>query len=183
MDVLSAKDGNLKSPYTQQVPEEANKVVSKVKVVPGFTNSESDRSERMNRAAEDAATKAKPIFVAAIKKMTFKDAMNILMGNQARTTPSPATPTNQDLHDEFQPLIHAYHNKVNARENWSGAVTDYNKLPLVSPTNPELDDHVTTKALLGLFSLVEKKEKTIRTDVSQRNSDLLKKVFSKQDKK
>ena len=183
VDFLSAKDGYFKSPYKILVPEEAQKVVSKLKVVPGFTNIESDLTERMNRAAEDAATKAKPIFVAAIKKMTFKDAMNILMGNQDAATRYLEKTTYQALYDEFKPIIQASLDKVNAREYWRGAVTAYNKLPLVSPTNPELDDHVTTKALLGLFSLVEKKEKTIRTDVGQRNSDLLKKVFSKQDKK
>lgn len=183
VDFLSAKDGYFKSPYKILVPEEAQKVVSKLKSVPGFTNIESDLTERMNRAAEDAATKAKPIFVSAIKKMTFKDAMNILMGNQDAATRYLEKTTYQSLYDEFKPVIQTSLDKVNAREYWRSAVTAYNKLPLVTQTNPELDDHVTTKALGGLFSLVEKKEKSIRTDVSQRNSDLLKKVFSKQDKK
>jgi hypothetical protein len=42
---------------------------------------------------------------------------------------------------------------------------------------------VTSKALTGMYSLIEVKEKNIRTDVNQRNSDLLKKVFAQQDKK
>ena len=183
VDFLSAKDGYFKSPYKILVPEEAQKVIGKLKSVPGFNNLEADLTERMNRAAEDAATKAKPIFVAAIKKMTFKDAMNILMGNQDAATRYLESTTYQALYDEFKPVIQTSLDKVNAREYWRGAVTTYNKLPLVSPTNPELDDHVTKSALSGLFSLVEKKEKNIRTDVSQRNSDLLKKVFAKQDKK
>lgn len=183
VDFLSAKDGYFKSPYKILVPEEAQKVISKLKAVPGFNNLESDLTERMNRAAEDAATKAKPIFVSAIKKMTFKDAMNILMGNQDAATRYLESTTYKALYDEFKPVIQTSLDKVNAREYWRGAVTAYNKLPLVSPTNPELDDHVTKTALVGLFSLVEKKEKNIRTDVSQRNSDLLKKVFAKQDKK
>lgn len=183
VDFLSAKDGYFKSPYKILVPEEAQKVIGKLKSVPGFNNLEADLTERMNRAAEDAATKAKPIFVAAIKKMTFKDAMNILMGNQDAATRYLESTTYQALYDEFKPVIQTSLDKVNAREYWRGAVSTYNKLPLVSPTNPELDDHVTKSALSGLFSLVEKKEKNIRTDVSQRNSDLLKKVFAKQDKK
>jgi len=183
VDFLSAKDGYFKSPYKILVPEEAQKVVSKLKAVPGFANIESDLTERMNRAAEDAATKAKPIFVSAIKKMTFKDAINILMGNQDAATRYLEKTTYQSLYDEFKPVIQTSLDKVNAREYWRNAVTAYNKLPLVTQTNPELDDHVTTKALSGLFSLIEKKEKNIRTDVGQRNSDLLKKVFAKQDKK
>lgn len=183
VDFLSAKDGYFKSPYKILVPEEAQTVVSKLKSVPGFNNIEADLTERMNRAAEDAATKAKPIFVSAIKKMTFKDAMNILMGDQDAATRYLEKTTYQALYGEFKPVIQASLDKVNAREYWKGAVTAYNKLPLVTKTNPELDDHVTTKALGGLFSLVEKKEKGIRTDVGQRNSELLKKVFGKQDKK
>ena len=68
---LSAKDGYFKSPYKILMPEEAKNVVSKLKMVPAFANVEADLTERMNRAAEDAAQKAKPIFVAAIKKMSF----------------------------------------------------------------------------------------------------------------
>ena len=73
--------------------------------------------------------------------------------------------------------------KVNARSYWRDAVTAYNKIPLVTKTNPELDDHVTKMALKGLFSLVEQKEKGIRADVNQRTSPLLQKVFAQQDKK
>ena len=183
VDFLSAKDGYFKSPYKILVPEEAQKVIGKLKTVPGFTNLESDLTERMNRAAEDAATRAKPIFVSAIKKLTFKDAMNILMGDQDAATRYLEKTTYQALYDEFKPVIQESLDKVNAREYWRNAVNAYNKLPLVTQTNPELDDHVTTKALGGMFSLVEKKEKGIRTDVGQRNSDLMKKVFAKQDKK
>ncbi len=183
VDFLSAKDGYFKSPYKILVPEEARTVITKLKAVPGFGNLEADLTERMNRAAEDAATKAKPIFVSAIKKMTFQDAMNILMGNQDAATRYLEKSTYDQLYAEFKPVIQTSLDKVNAREYWKNAVTAYNKLPLVTKTNPELDDHVTKTALTGLFSLVEKKEKGIRTDVSQRNSELLKKVFAKQDNK
>jgi hypothetical protein len=180
---LSAKDGYYKSAYKILMPEEAQKVAHKLRAVPGFDNVEADLTERMNRAAEDAATKAKPIFVAAIKKMTFQDALNILTGNPDAATRYLQKVTNDQLYAEFKPVIQASLDKVNAREYWKNAVTAYNKIPLVTKTNPELDDHVTKTALVGLFSLVEQKEKGIRSDVGQRNSELLRKVFAKQDKK
>jgi hypothetical protein len=183
VDFLSAKDGYFGSPYKILVPEEAQKVVSKLKVVPGFGNIEADLTERMNRAAEDAATKAKPIFIAAIKGMSFQDALNILMGNQDAATRYLEKSTFNKLYAEFKPVIQTSLDKVNAREYWKGAVSSYNKLPFVEKTNPELDDHVTRKALSGLFSLVEKKEKGIRSNVNLRNTDLLRKVFAQQDKK
>ncbi len=180
---LSAKDGYFKSPYKILLPEEAQKVVGKLKLVPAFANVEADLTERMNRAAEDAAQKAKPIFIAAIKKMSFADAMNILSGNPDAATRYLEKTTYAALYAEFKPIVQASLDAVNARSYWKDATTTYNKIPFVTKTNPELDDHVTKMALVGLFSLVEKKEKGIRSDSNLRTSDLLKKVFAKQDKK
>jgi hypothetical protein len=56
-------------------------------------------------------------------------------------------------------------------------VDAYNSIPLVKKMNPALDDHVNNKALDGLFGLIAVKENGIRTDVSQRTSPLLQKVF------
>ena len=180
---LSAKDGYFKSPYKILMPEEAQKVVAKLKIVPGFGNVEADLTERMNRAAEDAAEKAKPIFISAIKKMSFSDALSILSGNPDAATRYLEKTTSEALYAEFKPIIQASLDKVNARTYWKEATTAYNKIPFVSKTNPELDDHVTKMALVGLFSLVEKKEQGIRSNPNLRTSDLLKKVFAKQDKK
>ena len=73
-------------------------------------------------------------------------------------------------------------NKFGALDLWSDAINKYNSLPFVTKINPDLADHVSSKALVGLFSLVEKKELGIRTDISQRTTDLLQKVFAKQDR-
>jgi hypothetical protein len=105
------------------------------------------------------------------------------MGNPDAATRYLQKTTSDQLYKEFLPVIQASLDKVNAREYWRSAVTAYNKIPLVTKTNPELDDHVARTALKGMFSLVEKKEKGIRSDVGQRNTDLLRKVFAKQDKK
>jgi hypothetical protein len=180
---LSAKDGYLKSSYKILMPEEAQKVVTKLKVIPGFSNVEADLTERMNRAAEDAAQKAKPIFLAAIKKMSFTDAMNILSGKPDAATRFLEKSTYDALFAEFKPIIQTSLDKVNARTYWKEATTAYNKIPFATKTNTELDDHVTKMALIGMFSLVEQKEKGIRSNVNLRTSDLLKKVFAQQDKK
>jgi coenzyme F420-reducing hydrogenase beta subunit len=181
VDFLSAEDGYYKSAYKILVPEDAQKVTSKLKAIPGWSNIEKTLEEKMNRAAEIAVEKAKPIFVNAIKKMTFQDAMNILMGERNAATAYLHKTTYQSLFDEFMPVIQSSLDEVNAREYWRGAVNAYNKIPFVSRANPELDQHVTQMALVGLFDLVENKEASIRTDVNERKTDLLKKVFSKQD--
>ena len=182
VDFLSAEDGFYKSAYKIALPEEAQTVVKKLSMVPGFNDLETKLVERMNRAAELAVVKAKPIFVSAIKNLTFKDVTNILMGEKDAATQYLERTTKEQLYGEFQPIIADALDEVNARSLWKEAVTAYNKLPLVKKTNPNLDDHVTNKSLDGVFGLIEKKEEGIRTDVSQRSSDILQKVFSKQDK-
>lgn len=179
---LSAEDGYLKSPYKILLPPEVEKVTSKLKAVPGFGNVEEQLIEKMNRAAELAAIKAKPIFVNAIKQLTFQDALNLLMGEPDAATRFLQRTTSDPLFAEFQPIIQQSLDEVNAREYWRSAVTAYNKLPLVQKTNPELDEYVTLKALDGLFGLVEKKERDIRENPALRTSELLKKVFARQDK-
>ena len=66
-----------KSAYKILLPPEARKVADKLSAVPGFTQVENVILEKINRGAEDAASKAKPIFVSAIKQLTFADVWNI----------------------------------------------------------------------------------------------------------
>lgn len=178
---LSAKDGYFKSAYKIGLPPEAQKVADKLRNVPGFSNVESVILEKINRGAEDAAKRAKPIFVSAIRQMTFRDAMDILMGDKNAATSYLNRTTNSQLYSEFNPVIVKSLDKFKARKYWEDAVNAYNKIPFVQKANPDLDDYVTTEALKGLFSMVEKEENNIRTNVSARTTDLLKKVFAKQD--
>src|SRR5690606_14282896 len=139
---LSAKNGYFDSPYKILVPAEAQQVVSKVKMVPGFENVERDLVAKMNEAAEHAARKATPIFVNAIKSMTIDDATSILMGEKDAATQYLERTTRPALYGEFKPVIQAALDEVNAREYWRSVVNAYNNIPLVKKVNPELDDHV-----------------------------------------
>ncbi|PHI20970.1 hypothetical protein CEQ90_04600 [Lewinellaceae bacterium SD302] len=178
---LNQKHGYFASPYKILVPEEAQQVVSKLKMVPGFQNVEQDLIDKMNEAAEIAAAKAKPIFLDAITGLTFKDAMNILMGEDDAATRYLEGTTKSALMAAFLPVIQSSLDEVNAREYWRKAVNTYNKLPLTKDVNPELDEHVTDKALVGMFGKVEEKEAALRDNPALRQTELLRKVFAKQD--
>jgi len=182
-DLLSQVDGYYKSEYKILLPAEAQKVTSKLKNIPGFSNLESIVLEKINHGAEDAAKKAKPIFVDAIKGMTLSDATGVLMGGSDAATQFLQRATNEKLYQEFSPVIVESLDKFQARKVWSDAVTAYNKIPLVDKVNPDLGDYVTREALKGLFSMVAKEEANIRTNTAARTSELLRKVFAKQDKK
>ena len=181
VDFLSVKDGYYKSIYKILLPEEARVVTDKLKVIPGFTNVEEVLLEKINRAAEDAASSVGPIFLDAIKSMSISDALDILMGPQNAATTYLHGQTYDDLYARFQPIILTSLNKFNAVDYWEDAVSKYNSIPLVSDINPRIDDYVAQKALFGLFDLIELKEKGIRTDISQRVTPLLQRVFKKQD--
>lgn len=183
VNTLSAKDGFLNSPYKILLPTDAQKLVDKLKVVPGFDKVDKEITTRLNHAAGDAVATAKPIFINAIKQLTFNDVKNILFGEKNAATQFLKRTTSDKLYQSFNPVVVNSLNKFNALSYWSDAVNTYNKIPLVNKMNPRLDDYVTQKALDGLFAYVEKEELDIRTNFVARTTDLLKKVFSLQDKK
>ncbi len=180
-DRLSAKDGYFKSAYKILLPPEARKVTDRLQAVPGFSDVENVILEKINRGAEDAATKAKPIFIKAIKSMSISDVINILMGADDAATQYLRSATYSTLYSEFNPVIVNSLNKFNAIEYWSKATNAYNSIPLVKQVNPRLDDYVTNQALDGLFKMVANEEKEIRRNPVKRVTELLKKVFAKQD--
>jgi hypothetical protein len=182
-DLLSQKDGYFKSIYKILLPQEAKNVCNKLAFIPGFEKIEQDITEKLNRAAEDAAIKAKPIFLNAITSLTIADAWNILTGADNAATTYLNRVTNQALYNDFHPVINESLNKVGAIQLWSSAVNQYNRIPLVKKANPDMSDYVTLKALDGLFMKIEEEEKDIRHNLASRTTDLLKRVFGKQDKK
>ena len=179
---LSKDGGYYNSAYKILLPPEARKITDKLKGIPGFADVENVLVKKLNQGAEDAASKAGPIFFDAIKTMTFDDAMNILMGQENAATTYLSNKTYSKLYGEFNPIIDNSLQKFNFQEYWASAVNTYNKIPFVDKVNPDVVDYVTVEALEGLFDLVAKKEVGIRADVSQRTTDLLRKVFAKQDK-
>ncbi|MBK8701023.1 MAG: DUF4197 domain-containing protein [Saprospiraceae bacterium] len=178
---LSTQNGYYNSVYKILLPPEAAKVTSKLRSVPGFTNLEEEAIKKINRAAEDAASKAGPIFLDAIRKITFTDVKNILMGDKDAATQYLRRATYTALYGEFKPVMVTSLNTFGALDYYADAVNTYNKIPFVEKVNADLADYVANKALDGLFDLVKQKELGIRSDISQRTSSLLRKVFARQD--
>jgi hypothetical protein len=137
----------------------------------------------INRAAEDAVKEATPIFVDAVKQMSFNDAKNILMGNESSATTYLQNTTSTTLYTKFNPVIKKSYTKVGADKVWKEIITKYNSIPLVKKVNPDLTDYTTKKAMEGVFKMIAVEEKDIRTNLASRSSDLLRKVFALQDQK
>lgn len=163
-------------------PPDAQKIIDAVSIIPGGQTYVDNVVLSLNRAAEDAAIQAKPIFINAIKGITITDGKNILFGDSLAATTYLNTKTYSDLKTAFMPQIKASLDKVSATKYWSDLTTAYNQLPLVTPVNTNLPDYTTGKALDGLFYMVGGEEKKIRKDPAARISDILKTVFSQLDK-
>jgi hypothetical protein len=136
----------------------------------------------MNRAAEQAAEKAGPIFLTAITNITISDGLNILQGTDTAATGYLRVNTQTQLYNTYKPDIQEAMQSVGAQQAWSQLTGLYNSVPFVTPLNTDLSAHVTTRALNGLFVTLGKEEQKIRKDPLARVTDILKKVFSTLDK-
>lgn len=157
------------------MPDEAKKVEQKLRAI-GLGKQVDDAILSMNRAAEDAAASAAPIFVNAIKQMSIQDAAGILKGGDYAATDYLKGKTTTALTASFRPVIEKSLEKVDATKYWNTVFTAYNKIALTK-INPDLSAYVTEKALSGIFYQVGQEEQQIRKDPLARTSDLLKKVF------
>ncbi|RYD94131.1 MAG: DUF4197 domain-containing protein [Sphingobacteriales bacterium] len=137
----------------------------------------------LNRAAEDAAKEAKPIFINSIKQLTIQDATNILFGNPDAATQFFKRTTNAQLMAKFKPVIENSLGKVGATKYYGDVVSTYNKVPFVTKMNPDISDYVTQKAIEGLFIEIAKEELNIRKTLSARSTPLMQKVFGYADRK
>lgn len=157
-------------------PEEAKDMKEKLTKL-GMKKQIADFETSLNRAAEEAAKKAAPVFIDAITKMSISDGMAILNGNDTAATNFLRKTSYAPLYDQFLPVVKEAIAKVNVTKYWNPLVTKYNKLPGVKKQNPNLDDYVTKKAANGLFVLIADEEAKIRKDPMARVTDILKKVF------
>lgn len=145
---------------------------------------------KINRAAEDAATDAAPIFWDAITGMTISDGYNILHGEDTAATHFLRENTFGDLFDLYAPRMQASLDKeiiagLSAQATWNTLTEQYNtianslagQLAGLEPVNTDLGEYVTTKGLNGLFVKIAEEEIAIREDPLARVTDLLQRVF------
>lgn len=170
-------DGFYKNPLIYiPWPEEAKDMKSKLLSL-GLEGKVNEFEMSLNRAAEEAALKAAPVFLNAIANMSLQDGFAILKGADTAATNYLRKSTYSPLEEQFLPVVKEAIAKVKVTSYWSPLVTTYNKIPFVKKQNPDLDKYVTNKAINGLMLLIADEEKNIRRNPAARVSDLLKKVF------
>lgn len=180
--MASKQDGFFKNELIKiVVPPEAQKVAETLRKL-GLGKEVDKFTLSLNRAAEDAAKKSKPIFVKAITSMTITDAVSILKGEDDAATKYLQKTTNQDLYNTFFPVVDSTLRLNKATQYYTDLVKTYNAIPLVKKVDPDLKAYATQKTIDGLYTLIAQEEKKIRKDPVARVSDILKTVFGQSGK-
>ncbi len=131
----------------------------------------------MNRAAEQAAIQITPIFLTAIQKMSFQDAVQILNGSEQAATDYLKVSTSDSLKVAITPIISTSLQQTKTEESWNTVFKTYNKIPFTQKVNPNLTSYVTDQTLKAVFLKLAIEEKAIRTTAAARTTPILKTVF------
>jgi hypothetical protein len=190
--------------YKIYLPPEADIIVENLSLLPVGADLVEDVILGINRAAEDAAKEAAPIFKNSISQMTLSDAWDILNGtNPAETTKSAEgfdstaatgyfkVTTYDALTDSYSPkinnalqkdLLDINYSPFDAWEDLTGAYNTVassivGQLAGLTPVTTDIGVYCTGKALDGLFHKVGEEEKKIRKNPFQWAIDIIQKVF------
>lgn len=190
-DILGKTDGYYRDEMVKiLLPPEADVIVKNISKIPGGNKLIDDVLLSINRAAEDAVSEAKPIFINSIRSITISDAIGILKGEDNAATQYLRNTTYNQLVDLYRPKIKTSIDKklvgnVSAGQTWDTLTGKWNEaansivgqIAGFKPVNIQLDEYLTQKALDGLFLKIADEEKKIRKDPVARVNDLLKRVF------
>jgi hypothetical protein len=195
VDILGKTDGYYKDELVKiLLPPEADVIVKNIGRIPGGQQLLEDVLLSINRAAEDAVSEAKPLFVNSIRSMTITDAVGILKGENNAATQYLHRTTYDGLVDLYRPKIQTSLDKklvgnVSTAQSWNTLTSKWNEaanslvgqIAGLKPVDTQLDEFLTEKALDGLFLKIENEEKRIREDPVARVTNLLKRVFGSVD--
>lgn len=191
VEILGADGGYYNDVATRiGLPEEALVITENISKLPGGEKLVNSVIESINAAASDAVSDVTPIFTAAITSMTITDAANILAGDSTAATAYFKDKTKTELKTVFAGYIDSSLDKelvgsVSASSAWNTMTSQWNKVASstvgkiagLNEVNTDLSDYLTEEAVETLYTKVGEKETAIRTDVSERTTALLKKVF------
>ena len=174
---LGQVDGfNLDPKIHIPLPENLKKVRKVLKKV-GKKKLADDLELRLNRAAEKAAVEAKGLFVAAIKKMTLKDAKKIFEGADDAATTYFKKKMTAPLRDAMTPVIDKALSEAGAIKSYEKLMGKYRKIPFVPDVKGDLTKYVTGKGIDGVFYYLAEEEAKIRKNPVKRTTELLRRVF------
>jgi hypothetical protein len=133
----------------------------------------------MNRAAEQAVPLARPLFENAVRRMSVEDALGLVRGGDSAATEFFQRKTRDGLTTSFSPEVQRVTERLALARRHDELVERAAKLGLAEGSPKRVHEHVTTKALDGLFLVLAEEEKKIRANPVAAGSELLRRVFSR----
>ena len=161
-----------------QLPEALEAPARALRLV-GLGRHVDDLEAAMNRAAERASAEATPLFVDAVRGLSFADARRILQGGDTAATDYFRGKTETRLASRFRPEAHEAMRKVGLYREYEALLGAYQNLPLTHKPNLDLADYITERTIDGLFQLLGREERRIRRDPVARTTELLREVFGR----
>jgi hypothetical protein len=174
---LGANNGFLNDPKVAiPLPPTLEKADRALRMI-GMSGEADELRVTMNHAAEQAVSKAKPVFEDALRHMTLADAKGILSGGDDAGTQYFRRATSAQLTAKFKPIVAGATAKLALASKYDQFAGKAAQFGLISAGDANLDDYVTAKALDGLFSRIADEERAIRRDPLGQANTLIKKVF------
>lgn len=176
-DAFADPDGNPLVRFA--FPEDAGKIEKTLRDL-GLDRTINQVTGKFTRAMSSAVSVSKPIFFDAVKSMSFKDAVNILVtDNTHAATDYFKQAMKPSLITAFRPIVDSTIKIEGADTEWKGITSVYNSIPFISkPLESSLTDFISARVIDLMFLMVANEEEQIRTKYELRKTDLLKKVFN-----
>jgi hypothetical protein len=130
----------------------------------GVTN---DIGGSLNRAAEQAAAQAKPIFRNAIDRLSLKDTVGIATGGNTAATDYLRKSSSSEILAKLTPL-------VKAALAQSGVLRQTSQLSSLGLTEEKLTGYVAQKTSDGIFTYVGREETQMRQNPVESGRAILK---------
>lgn len=174
---VGSENGYLKDPAIHiPLPDQLKTVQSLLGKV-GLSSLADNVETKLNRAAEQAAPKAKPIIWEAIANMSVQDARDIYQGPSDAATQYFKRVSSNQLRQMISPIAKDSLKDVGALQAYDQLMGEYQSLPFVPDVKADLVSHTTELAMQGIFHYLAREEAAIRQDPAKRTTEILKTVF------
>ena len=143
----------------------------------GMSSALDDLELRLNRAAEAATARAKPLFWTAIREMSLEDVTGIYDGPDDAATRYFQRKMSPELAREMEPIVDQALAEVGAVKIYERIMGRYRSLSFVPDARANLTEYVVERGMDGMFYYLAREEAAIRQDPAKRTTELLQRVF------
>lgn len=179
VSLLGKKDGFWADERVRiPLPDWIKKVERAIKLL-GKSKDIEDMKVAVNRAAEQAVPQAKALLMTAVRSMSVEDARQILAGGDNSVTQFFQSRTRDSLTQRFLPVVSNVTSRIGLAGQYNQLAAQVQQTGLIklSPDQARVENHVTSKALDGLYFMIAEEERKIRRDPVGTGSEILKRVF------